>query len=129
MADTGLHARIADAITFHPGNRGGTLEQREAVSRLLADAVLKELRPELESAETAEAERDRYAALLAEASDALRAVGKAAITVEPTLKKPYPDAPHTSPWERFMKEPARRAYNLGHQIRRELNQASKEGTT
>lgn len=76
----------------------------------------------------ARAERDRYAALLAEASEALRLVGKAAITVEPTLKQPYSDAPSTSPWERFMEQPARRAYNLGHQIRRELNQTSKETT-
>lgn len=76
----------------------------------------------------ARAELDRYAALLAEASEALCAVGKAAITVEPTLKQPYPDAPNTSPWERFMERPARRAYNLGHQIRRELNQASTESS-
>lgn len=77
----------------------------------------------------ARAERDRYAALLVEASEALRAVGKAAITVEPTLKQPYPDAPATSPWARWMEAPARRAYNLGHQIRRELSNVPKEPTT
>jgi len=71
------------------------------------------------------AERDQYAELLTEASDALRAVGKAAIVVEPTLSKPYPDAPHTSPWERFMKAPAKRAYNLGWQIRTELTGARR----
>lgn len=66
------------------------------------------------------AERDQLRVRLREASEALRAVGKAAIVVEPTLAKPYADAPHTSPWERFMKAPAKRAYNLGLQIRREL---------
>lgn len=66
------------------------------------------------------AERDRCIALLTAASDALCAVGKAAITVEPILKQPYPDAPETSPWGRFVEPHVRRAYNLGRQIRREL---------
>lgn len=59
---------------------------------------------------------------LAEASDALRAVGKAALTVAPTLREPYRDAPDTSPWQRFMEEPARRAYNLGVRLRRHMKE-------
>lgn len=66
------------------------------------------------------AEQDRYAALLSEASEALQRVGKAAIVVEPFLAKPFPDAPHTSPWKQFMEQPSKRAYNLGQRIRREL---------
>lgn len=56
-------------------------------------------------------------ALLREASDALLAAGKAALTVKPTLDKPYRDAPEWSPWTRFMEKPARAAYNLGSKIR------------
>jgi hypothetical protein len=55
--------------------------------------------------------------LLRQAEEALRAVGKAAITVKTTLNKPYTDAPDQTPWSRFMDAPARRAYNLGHEIR------------
>ena len=55
--------------------------------------------------------------LLREAGGVLRAVGKAALVVKPTLNQPYPDAPETTPWDRFMEAPARRAYNLGSRIR------------
>lgn len=55
--------------------------------------------------------------LLEQAQEALRDVGKAAITVKTTLDKPYTDAPDQTPWSRFMDAPARRAYNLGHEIR------------
>ena len=65
-------------------------------------------------------EVERLRGQLGEASDALRAVGKAALTVAPTLRKPYRDAPETSPWKQFMEQPARRAYDLGVRIRREL---------
>lgn len=34
---------IADAITYHPGNRTGTPDQREPVSWMLADAILRDL--------------------------------------------------------------------------------------
>lgn len=57
---------------------------------------------------------------LAEAADALCAVGKAAIVVQPTLDVPYPDAPEWTPWTRFMRKPARTAYNLGILLRRQL---------
>jgi hypothetical protein len=60
---------------------------------------------------------DRHRDLLRQAEEALRAVGKAAIVVKTTLDKPYTDAPETTPWKRFMDAPARRAYNLGHEIR------------
>jgi len=63
---------------------------------------------------------DQLYAQLTEAADALCAIGKALIVVEPTLKQPYPDAPHTSPWERFVHQPAKRAYNLGWSLRRQL---------
>lgn len=67
---------------------------------------------------------DQLYAQLGEAADALYAIGKALIVVEPTLKQPYPDAPHTSPWERFVHQPAKRAYNLGWAIRRQLKDSS-----
>lgn len=59
-------------------------------------------------------------AQLAEASHALRAIGKAAIVVQPTLDKPYPDDPRWTPWTRWMRDPTRRAYNLGILLRRQL---------
>jgi hypothetical protein len=78
-----------------------------------ADAV----RPELERLRTS----------LTEASDALRDVGKAVLTVAPTLRQPYRDAPETSPWEQFVKQPARRAYTLGVRIRRQLKEEGDRG--
>lgn len=52
--------------------------------------------------------------------DALHAIAKAAITVEPTLAVPYPDDPRWSPWTRWMKGPARTGYNLAILNRRRL---------
>lgn len=66
----------------------------------------------------ADATREELIALLRQAGEALRAVGKAAIVVKPTLDKPYSDAPQWTPWTRFMEKPAKRAYNLGSEIRR-----------
>jgi len=71
-------------------------------------------------ARDADARLEQLQAELADAADALRAVGKAALAVAPTLRKPYPDAPETSPWTQFMEQPARRAYNLGVRIHRLL---------
>ncbi|MFB7285467.1 hypothetical protein [Actinacidiphila glaucinigra] len=62
-------------------------------------------------------------AQLAEAAEALCAVGKAAIVVQPALDKPYPDAPQWTPWTRWMQRPARQAYNLGILLRRQLGLA------
>ncbi|MFJ4990036.1 hypothetical protein ACIP9H_40350 [Streptomyces sp. NPDC088732] len=62
-------------------------------------------------------------AQLAEAAEALCAVGKAAIVVQPTLDKPYPHAPQWTPWTRWMQRPARQAYNLGTLLRRQLGLA------
>lgn len=62
-------------------------------------------------------EVERLREQLREAADALVAVGKAAIVVKPRLEEPYSDAPSTSPWTKFMEAPARRAYNLGSQLR------------
>jgi hypothetical protein len=44
---TPLRDRIAEAITYHPGNRGAPLERRELVSQELADAVMAVVGPEL----------------------------------------------------------------------------------
>lgn len=40
-----LREAVADAITHHPGNRTGTPEQRHPVSLMLADTVLRVVRP------------------------------------------------------------------------------------
>jgi len=71
-----LRARVADAIAYHPSNRGASLEQRERVAGVLADAVMAVVEAEqhvvahnaaaadshaeeaLRIAERAEAERD-----------------------------------------------------------------------
>lgn len=62
----------------------------------------------------------RLRRLLAEAGDALVDVGKKAIVVKPSLSQPYSDMPSLTPWTRFMEAPARRAYNLGVELRREF---------
>jgi hypothetical protein len=40
-----------DAIAWHPGNRGDTLERREAVARVLATAALEAALPAILAAE------------------------------------------------------------------------------
>ncbi|MGI5223549.1 hypothetical protein [Actinoallomurus sp. CA-142502] len=40
-----LRQAVADAITHHPANRTGTPEQRHPVSLMLADTVLRVVRP------------------------------------------------------------------------------------
>jgi hypothetical protein len=55
---------------------------------------------------------------LAEAGDALYAIGKACLAVKGTLKVPYPDEARWSPWTRFVGRPARTAFNLGVLLRR-----------
>lgn len=57
-------------------------------------------------------------AQLAEAGDALYAIGKACLVVKGTLEIPYTDDPRWSPWTRFVGGPARTAYNLGVLLRR-----------
>lgn len=57
---------------------------------------------------------------LREAADALYAIGKACITVKPTLDQPYSDAPQWTPWTRWVAKPARTAYNLSVLLRRQL---------
>lgn len=69
------------------------------------------------AAEAAESGTDQQ---LAAAAGALVAIGKACIVVAPTLRKPYADDPTQNPWDKFVHEPASRAYNLGHELRREL---------
>ena len=63
-------------------------------------------------------EMERLHADRSEAAEALRAVGKAALVVKPTLDKPYDDDPSQTPWSRFMEAPARAAYNLGVRLSR-----------
>lgn len=63
--------------------------------------------------------------LLRRAAVALRAVGKAALVVKPTLDTPYPDRPEQTPWSRWMERPVRRAYNLGVEIPRWLTAANR----
>ena len=67
-------------------------------------------------------ERDRQRVQLASAADALSAIARAVIAVEPALKVPYPDAPEHSPWSRFVERPTRTAYNLGRAIKRSLRE-------
>lgn len=55
---------------------------------------------------------------LAEAGDALYAIGKACLVVKGTLEVPYKDDSRWSPWTRFVGRPARTAYNLGVLLRR-----------
>jgi len=60
--------------------------------------------------------------LLKRAADALWACAKAALTVEPTLKQPYPDDPRWSPWTRWVERPAREAHDTAMAIRKHLRE-------
>lgn len=63
-------------------------------------------------------EIEQLNAKLAQAAEALCAVGKAALVVKTTLDKPYrQEEPGLSPWTKFMERPARDAYNLGCELR------------
>lgn len=59
--------------------------------------------------------------MLDEAAQRLRNLSKICVAVKPTLDKPYPDAPGTTPWKRFVDWPARQAYDYAVEIRRHLN--------
>jgi len=60
--------------------------------------------------------------LLQRAADALWNCAKAALTVEPTLKQPYPDDPRWSPWTRWVERPAREAHDTAMAIRKHLRE-------
>jgi hypothetical protein len=64
--------------------------------------------------------------LLERAEKALRGLSKACLVVAPTLRQPYQDAPDTSPWKRFVHDPASTAYDLAHEIRRHLATTHRE---
>lgn len=63
------------------------------------------------------AEAMRLDDLLDRAARALREVGKRALTVKPSLDRPYPDEPAWTPWTRFLGPAANAAYNLAVEIR------------
>lgn len=57
MADS-LRDRIADAITYHPGNRTGTPDQRHDVSLMLADTVISVLKAQADQVELVHARQE-----------------------------------------------------------------------
>jgi hypothetical protein len=58
--------------------------------------------------------------LLTDAEDKLRTLAKKCLVAKPVLDKPFPDAPDTTPWKKYVEQPAREAYNLAVEIQREL---------
>lgn len=72
---------------------------------------------ELDAARSA---RTAAGELLKRAADALWNSSKAALTVEPVLKVPYPDDPRWSPWTRWVERPAREAHDAAMAIRKHL---------
>lgn len=66
---------------------------------------------------------DELRRLLTEAEDALRELSKKCLVVKTTLDKPYPDAPHLTPWTQYVQRPASRAYNLAVEIRQALRES------
>lgn len=66
--------------------------------------------------------------LLQDAADALWALSKAVLAVEPCLTTPYPDAPEHTPWSRFIHPAARRAYDLKVRIQRHLKSPPARST-
>lgn len=104
--------------------RPGTLSRRwEGDARPVSSASAVTLleRAAVDSGDSTERVADER---LAEIADALVAIGKACLVVAPTLRKPYPDDPTQNPWDKFVHDPAKRAYNLGHDLRRELRARS-----
>lgn len=69
--------------------------------------------------DTAELQR-----LLTEAESALRELAKKCLVVKTALDKPYPDAPHLTPWTQYVQRPASRAYNLAVEIRAALRESA-----
>jgi hypothetical protein len=63
---------------------------------------------------------ERDAELLRRAAEVLMNCTKVAITVKPTLDKPYPDDPRWTPWTRWMERRAREAHDLSREIRKYL---------
>jgi hypothetical protein len=74
-------------------------------------------------------ERDELRAQLRRAEVALRKLSKAVLVVAPTLRKPYPDAPDTSPYEQFVHAPASAAYDLANELRATLAAVLPSGGT
>lgn len=64
--------------------------------------------------------------LLGQAAEALWGCAKAALTVEHSLDKPYPDDPRWSPWTRWVERPAREAHDLAMAIRKHLKATPAE---
>jgi hypothetical protein len=58
--------------------------------------------------------------LLERAAAALWNCAKSALTVEPSLSQPYPDAPEWTPYTRWVERPAREAHDLAMVIRKRL---------
>lgn len=61
--------------------------------------------------------------LLAEAAETLMRFSLKALTVKPALDQPYPDAPETTPWAKFIEPQARRSHDLAIRIRKHLREA------
>ena len=61
--------------------------------------------------------------LLEQAASALWNCAKSALTVEPALSQPYPDAPEWTPYTRWVERPAREAHDLAMMIRKHLKDA------
>jgi hypothetical protein len=58
--------------------------------------------------------------LLTDAEAKLRTLAKKCVVVRPTLDQPYSDAPDTTPWKKYVEQPAREAYDLAVEIKRGL---------
>jgi hypothetical protein len=58
--------------------------------------------------------------LLTDAEAKLRTLAKKCVVAKTTLDKPYSDEPGTTPWKKYVEQPAREAYNLAVEIQREL---------
>lgn len=72
------------------------------------------------------AEHKQMRELLQRSAEALMNCAKAALTVKPSIDKPYPDAPEWTPWKRFVEAPSRRAHDLAVEIRKCLRAEAEE---
>jgi len=58
--------------------------------------------------------------LLSDAEGRMRTLAKKCVVARPILDKPFSDEPGTTPWKKFVEQPAREAYDLAVEIKRTL---------
>ena len=122
LADAGYAVIPSDSLADLEHDRGGTVTSDSFATAVQALARADQ---RSEPVTMSAAEAAALMTVLSAAGEALNRVSKATLVVKGSLTEPYPDAPSTSPWAKFVEAPTRRAYNIGHAIRRVVREANR----